>query len=66
MVSGMSSLKLLVKLSCQVLKGPDNCNYKVYIFSKGTFVNKGDGGFTNFCCSGNYTQSGGRYKFQEN
>merc|ERR1712037_396308 len=39
--------------------------YKVYVFGKGTFVNKGDGGFSSVCCSGKYTQSGGRYTFQE-
>ena len=38
-------------------------SYIFYIF--GTFMNQGDGGFRNICCSGNFTQSGGRYMFQE-
>ena len=37
--------------------------YKVYIFGSGTFVNKGDGGFSNIAVSGKYTHSGGRYNF---
>ena len=39
--------------------------YMVYIFKKGTFVLKGDGGFHNFICSGKYIKSGNRYKFSE-
>lgn len=44
---------------------PEYGTYMVYIFGKGTFVNKGDGGFHNICCSGKYSHSSGRYKFQE-
>ena len=39
--------------------------YKVYVFGKGVFVNKGDGGFRNICCIGKYNQAGGRFTFQE-
>ena len=37
--------------------------YLIYMFVKGTFVLKGDGGFHNFCVGGNYIKHGNRYKF---
>ena len=58
----MSSIKLIIKLSFQVLESPVG-PYMVYVFGKGTFVNNGDGGFHNFCCKGKYTKSGNRYMF---
>ena len=55
----------IIRLSCQELDGAEHGTYKVYVFGKGVFVNKGDGGFTNICCIGKYNQAGGRFTFQE-
>jgi len=45
------------------LPHPEYGMYKIYIFGSGTFVNKGDGGFSNIAVSGKYTHISGRYNF---
>jgi hypothetical protein len=39
--------------------------YNIYVFSSGTFVLAGDGGYENWAFAGNFVRNGNTVKFSE-